>query len=361
VLLGSDGRFLDHETGPRHPERPARLAAVLRGIAAAGIDEAVLPFAPRPATRAELELVHPGEYLDALASFCARGGGAIDADTRAGPSSWEVAVQAAGAGPDAIERLDRGEGEAAFLAVRPPGHHALPGQAMGFCLLNNIAVAAAVLARRGERVLIVDWDVHHGNGTQAVFWSDARVAYVSAHQHPLYPGTGLMDERGDGPGRGTNVNVPVPPGTTGDAYRALVDEIVVPLAERFQPTWVLASAGFDAHRADPLANLSLSAGDFADLAQRVLGLAPPGRRMAFLEGGYDLGALAASAGACLAAMAGAGYRPEPATSGPIGRESVARAARLLQTEQAEQNEPVEAGQPPLRSAPGRVDGTGTGR
>jgi acetoin utilization deacetylase AcuC-like enzyme len=349
VLLGSDSRFLDHDTGPRHPECPARLAAVLRGIAAAGLDQGVVPFAPRPATRRELELVHPAEHLDALAAFCSRGGGAIDADTRAGVASWDVAVRAAGAGPDAIERLDRGEGEAAFLALRPPGHHATARQAMGFCILNNIAVAAAVLAERGERVLIVDWDVHHGNGTQAVVWADARVAYVSVHQSPLYPGTGLVEESGEGPGAGTTVNVPVPPGTTGDAFRAAVDDVVAPLAEQFRPTWVLASAGFDAHRADPLADLALSSGDFADLAQRVMALAPPGRRLAFLEGGYDLAALAASAGACVAAMAGVAYRPEPATSGATGRDSVETAARLVR-ERAR-----------LRSAPGPVDGTGTGR
>jgi acetoin utilization deacetylase AcuC-like enzyme len=200
---------------------------------------------------------------------------------------------------------------------------------MGFCLLNNIAVTAAVLAERGERVLIADWDVHHGNGTQAAFWRDGRVAYVSLHQSPLYPGTGRAEEVGEGPGAGTNLNIPVPPGTTGDAYRAAVDDVIVPLAEWFRPTWVLVSAGFDGHRADPLANLALSAGDFADLAERILALAPPGRRMAFLEGGYDLGALAASAGACVAAMAGVAYRPEAATSGPIGRQSVEAAARMV--------------------------------
>ena len=332
VLLGSHSRFLDHDTGPRHPERPGRLAAVLRGIAAAGLDEAVVPFAPRPATRGELELVHPAEHLDALAGFIARGGGAIDPDTRAGPASWEVAVRAAGAGPDAIERLDRGEGEAAFLAVRPPGHHATPEQAMGFCLLNNIAIAASVLAERGERVLIVDWDV----------------AYVSVHQSPLYPGTGRPEEVGEGPGEGATVNIPVPPGTTGDAFRAAADSVVAPLAEWLRPTWVLASAGFDAHRADPLAGLALSSGDFADLAEQVLGLAPPGHRLAFLEGGYDLDALAASAGACVASMAGVRHRPEAATSGPLGRDRVEAAAERMRRIRE------------LRSAPGRVDDRGTG-
>jgi len=329
VLLGSDSRFLDHDTGPRHPERPARLAAVLRGIASAGVEEAIVSFAPRPATRRELELVHPPEHLDTLADFCAAGGGAIDADTRAGPASYEVAVLAAGAGPDAVERLDRGEGEAAFLAVRPPGHHASAGRAMGFCLLNNIAITAAVLVERGERVLIADWDVHHGNGTQDVFWADPRVLYISLHQFPLYPGTGRPEETGEGPGEGANLNVALPPGTAGDAYRAAVAEVVVPAAERFGPTWVLVSAGFDGHRDDPLADMALSAGDYADLAGPVLALAPPGCRLAFLEGGYDLDALSRSAGACVASMAGVDYRPEAPTSGGVGLEAVEAAARLV--------------------------------
>ena len=311
VLLGSDSRFLDHDAGPRHPERPARLAAVLRGIASAGVEEAIVSFAPRPATRRELELVHPPEHLDTLADFCAAGGGAIDADTRAGPASYEVAVLAAGAGPDAVERLDRGEGEAAFLAVRPPGHHASARRAMGFCLLNNIAITAAVLVERGERVLIADWDVHHGNGTQDVFWADPRVLYISLHQFPLYPGTGRPEETGEGPGEGANLNVALPPGTAGDAYRAAVAEVVVPAAERFGPTWVLVSAGFDGHRDDPLADMAL------------------GKVHVGEQAGRDLDALARSAGACVASMAGVDYRPEAPTSGEVGREAVEAAARLV--------------------------------
>jgi acetoin utilization deacetylase AcuC-like enzyme len=194
---------------------------------------------------------------------------------------------------------------------------------MGFCLINNVAVAAAALADRGERVLIVDWDAHHGNGTQDVFYADDRVFYVSMHQYPWYPGTGRIDETGVGEGEGTTVNLPFPAGTGGDAYRAAIDEVIVPIAERFQPTWLVASAGFDGHRADPLAGLGLTAGDFADVTARVMALVPAGRRLAFLEGGYDLQALAASAGACVAALAGVEYRPEAATSGGPGFEVVA--------------------------------------
>jgi acetoin utilization deacetylase AcuC-like enzyme len=327
VLLYTDPRFHDHDTGPGHPERPARLDAVLAGIAAAGVDDAVVRAVPRPARREELARIHPDAYLDAIEAFCAEGGGHIDADTSASPASWDAAVLAAGAGLAAVEALDRGEADAAFLAVRPPGHHATPRRPMGFCLLNNVAVTAAALADRGERVLVLDWDAHHGNGTQDAFYGDARVLYVSLHQFPLYPGTGRLEETGAGAGAGCTVNFPLPPGTTGDAYLAAFDEVIAPAVEGFAPTWVLVSAGFDGHRADPLTDLGLTAGDFADLTERVAATVPAGRRLAFLEGGYDLEALAASAGACVAALAGASYRPERSTAGGPGR-SVVDAVRL---------------------------------
>jgi acetoin utilization deacetylase AcuC-like enzyme len=334
VLLLTDPHFLDHDTGSWHPERPARLDAVLAGAEGADLGEALVPMAPRPATRAELEAVHPAAHLDALERFCRAGGGHIDADTVAGPASWEAAVLAAGAGPTAIERLDAGQADAAFCAVRPPGHHARPTQAMGFCLLNNVAVAAAALADRGERVLIVDWDAHHGNGTQEVFWDDDRVTYVSLHEWApgFFPGTGGLAEN-----RATTVNVPFPAGTTGDAYRAALDELVVPLAESFRPTWVILSAGFDGHRDDPLTDLGLSAGDFADLTARVIELVPAGRRVAFLEGGYDLRALAGGAAACIAALAGTRVVPEPPTSGEAGRHTVDKVRQLRVERQLAEN------------------------
>jgi acetoin utilization deacetylase AcuC-like enzyme len=328
VLIETHPQFLCHDTGPHHPERPARLDAVLAGVHAAGVSDALIEVSPKPAPRAALERVHPAALLDSLEDFCRTGGGAVDADTQAGPGSWDAAVLAAGAGLDAVARLDAGEADAAFLAVRPPGHHATSGRPMGFCLVNNVAVTAAALADRGERVLIVDWDAHHGNGTQDVFYDDSRVVYVSMHQWPLYPGTGRLEETGAGAGLGATVNLPFPPGTTGDAYRLAVDEVVVPLAETMKPTWVLLSAGFDGHRADPLTHLGLTSGDFADLTRRIVELVPAGRRIAFLEGGYDLDALAASAGACVAGLAGETWRPEPASGAGPGREVVEAAVKL---------------------------------
>jgi len=322
VVVETHPAYLAHDTGPGHPERPARLDAVLAGLEAAGVPDALVWAEPRRATRAELERVHPAAHLDELEAFCAAGGGRIDADTTAGATSWDAALLAAGAGLDAVERLERGDGSAAFCVVRPPGHHATPERAMGFCLLNNVAVAAAALADRGERVLVYDWDAHHGNGTQDAFYADQRVLYISAHQWPLYPGTGALDETGRGPGAGYTINLPFPPGTTGDVYLAAFDEVVAPAVDRFDPTWVIVSAGFDAHRADPLTGLNLTAGDFADLTDRLVAVAPPGRLVAFLEGGYDLQALALSAGAFVAGLAGLAFRPEPPTSGGPGRPVV---------------------------------------
>lgn len=330
LLVATDPRFADHDPGRGHPERPARLDAVLRGVEAADRD-AVRILEPRRATPDELERVHTLEYLERLETFCTRGGGPLDPDTSVSPESYDVALLAAGAGLAAVDALERGEGDAAFCAVRPPGHHAVPSRAMGFCLLNNVAVTAAALRDRGRRVLVVDWDAHHGNGTQDVFWSDPRVCYVSMHEWPLYPGTGRLDEVGAGPGTGATVNFPFPPGATGDVYLAAVDEVVAPLAARFDPDWLLISAGYDAHRADPLTGLGLSAGDYADLTARLMALVPPRRTVAFLEGGYDLDALRDSVAATVSALLGTPARPEPPTAGGPGRPVVRAAADLHET------------------------------
>jgi acetoin utilization deacetylase AcuC-like enzyme len=328
VLLVTHERYLDHDVGRGHPERPERLRSVLAGIDGAGLGEAVTPVAPRAATAGELTRVHDPALVALVERTSAEGGGWLDGDTATVEASFDAARLAAGAGMTAVEALDAGTAHSAFCAVRPPGHHATPSRAMGFCLFNNVAVTAAALADRGERVLIVDYDAHHGNGTQDVFWADGRVAYASFHQYPLYPGTGGLREVGAGAGRGTTINLPLPAGATGDAFQAGVDEVLAPFAATFEPTWVLISAGFDAHRADPITDLGLSAGDYADLTASLIALVPAGRRIAFLEGGYDLEALAASAAACVGALVGERIVPEPPTAGGPGRDVITAAALI---------------------------------
>lgn len=322
VLLLTHERYLEHVASRHHPESPDRLRAVLAGVDAAGLGDDLIREVPRAATAEELGRVHDAALVDAIAAASAAGGGWLDGDTAANAASYDAALLAAGAGLSAVEALDAGRATSAFCAVRPPGHHATRQRAMGFCLFNNVAITAAALRDRGERVLIVDYDAHHGNGTQETFWADGEVAYVSLHQYPLYPGSGALREVGTGAGQGTTLNLPLPAGATGDVYRAALDEVIAPFAESFEPTWLLLSAGFDAHRADPLTDMGLSVGDFADLTAELLHLVPPSRTVAFLEGGYDLAALSACAASCVGAMAGERITSEAPTSGGPGREAV---------------------------------------
>jgi acetoin utilization deacetylase AcuC-like enzyme len=278
-------------------------------IADLGSDLVVLPR--REATRAELERVHPADHLDALERVCARGGH-FDADTPASDRTWPAALTAAGAGLAAIDALADGHAAGAFLAIRPPGHHARPAQAMGFCLLNNVAVAAAELRARGERVAIVDIDAHHGNGTQEIFYGDPDVLYVSFHEWPLYPGTGPAEDVGSGPGEGFTVNVPVPGGSGDATWCSVVEHALVPL-------------GFDAHEDDPLAGCAVTDAGFAAMAGSARRLAealgvPLG---VVLEGGYDLGALARSLVASLGVLAA---DAAPAAPAELAVDPHARAA-----------------------------------
>jgi acetoin utilization deacetylase AcuC-like enzyme len=290
--------FRAHDPGP-HPERPARYDAVLRALAALG-DAVRLAEAPAAGDE-ELARVHDPRFLAALRALCARGGGAIDPDTVANGPTCDAVEHAAGAAVAAVDGALAGEHRVAFCAGRPPGHHAERARAMGFCFVNHVAVAAAHARALGaERVAILDWDAHHGNGTQAIFYDDPDVLYVSLHQWPFYPGTGARDERGAGAGEGATVNVPLPAGTTEREFLAAFREVALPAVRRFAPDLLLVSAGFDAHRADPLTDLGVTEGGFAEMSRALAEV--DASQVYVLEGGYDLAALEASVAATLGAL-----------------------------------------------------------
>jgi len=303
-----DEVFLAHDTG-EHPECAARLVRTLAVLQETGLLDGLEVLSPRPAPREWIETVHRPAYVRAVESLCATGGGAFDLDTPVSARSFEAALAAAGAGLLAVDLLCASPARPSFALVRPPGHHAEPAEALGFCLFNNIAIATHYALRRhgAERVLIVDYDVHHGNGTQHAFYEDGRVLYFSVHQWPLYPGSGTPEETGVGAGEGRIINVPLPHGTGDEGYLEVFGRVLVPAARRFQPDLILVSAGYDAHWRDPLANMSLSVAGYAALATVVKGLAAElcqGRLAFFLEGGYDLDALAYGVAATLDVLLG---------------------------------------------------------
>ena len=300
--------YLAHQTSPGHPERPERLTAIVRRLGETGLLARLVSIAPRPAEREWLTTVHAPEYVDRIARACREGAGHIDTpDVAVSAGSYGAAVQAAGGVLAAVDAVVEGKVRNAFCAVRPPGHHALRDKAMGFCLFNNVAIAARYVQKRHRlaRVLIVDWDVHHGNGTQAMFYADPTVLYFGVHQSPFYPGTGSADEKGEGPGLGATVNVPLPAGSGDREFRRAFEESLEPAARSFRPDFVLISAGFDAHEDDTLGGMKVSTEGFADLTRIVKRLAASsakGRIVSVLEGGYNLDALAASAEAHLRAL-----------------------------------------------------------
>jgi acetoin utilization deacetylase AcuC-like enzyme len=325
--------WLRHESSlahdiPGHPERPDRIRALEAAMARNDWFGSVRVEAPE-VDRALLESIHPGRYVLAIEELCLSGGGFLDADTAAVPETFEAAMRAAGGAVALVDGLLEGTANVGVSALRPPGHHAEPQRAMGFCFFGNVAAAArrATGAHGLERVLILDWDVHHGNGTEAIFAADSDVLFVSIHEWPLYPGTGPASFAGVGAGEGYTVNLPVPGGSGDAVYRSLVAHVVAPLMAEWEPQLVLVSAGFDAHSADPLASCTVTEAGFAGMTASLRAAcdavgAPLG---IVLEGGYDLGALAGSMEAVMTVLVD-GSTPDPGAveRHPLAADAVAR-------------------------------------
>jgi len=297
--------YLRHKTGPGHPEHPGRLTAIVERLKKTGLSDRLVPLDPASAAERWLTTCHTPEYVARVAGGCRDGIRHIDTpDCPVCPDSYDAAVQAVGGVLAAVDAVMQGKVRNAFCAVRPPGHHALKAKAMGFCLLNNVAIAARYIQQKHRlaKVLVVDWDVHHGNGTQAMTYADPTVLYFGIHQYPFYPGTGAADEKGEGKGLGYTVNVPLPAGCGDREYQKAFDEVLAPAARNFGPDVVLISAGFDAHADDPLGGMKVTAKGFADLTRvvkRIAATSARGRIVSVLEGGYDLDGLARSVDAHL--------------------------------------------------------------
>ena len=318
VGLVYDPIYLEHDTG-QHVENASRLRQVMSHLEESHLSEQLVSLSPQPASVGQLAMVHAEEHISRIRNQAQRGGGWLDGDTVMSPASYEVALYAAGGAIKAVEAVMNKEVDSAFALVRPPGHHATCWQAMGFCLFNNIAIAAKhALANLGvKRLLIADFDVHHGNGTQEAFYTDPSVLYFSTHQYPFYPGTGSIEEDGAGEGKGATVNMPLPGWCGDEEYLRVFEQVLVPLARRFKPQLILVSAGFDAHWADNISLMQVSVSGYARMAEIFKGLAAElcGGRLVFaLEGGYYLPALAASIRATLDVLLG-----NPATADPLGQ------------------------------------------
>lgn len=320
-----DPIYLQHDTG-QHVENANRLGAIISHLDRTGLKQQLTPIKPRAAAIGELSLVHNEHYISYIRDVAQKGGGWLDADTVMSSNSYEAALWAAGGVIRATEAVIKGEVDSAFALVRPPGHHATCERAMGFCLFNNVAIAAkcALTNYQLERILIVDFDVHHGNGTQAAFYDNPRVLYISTHQYPFYPGTGSIEETGSGMAEGTTINIPLPAGSGDSEYLEVFQQIIVPAAIRFKPQLVLVSAGYDAHWADELALMQVTVAGFAQMVKIIKGLGDElcdGRLVFSLEGGYNLRALAASVKASLDITLGNTVIENPLGQSPPGREA----------------------------------------
>ena len=332
VILIHSERFAEHQTPPGHPERPER-AEAMDAVASRWRSRGLEIVAPRAATTEQLARVHADEHVRRMAQLAGKAA-ALDPDTYTSPETHEVALLAAGAVVDGVERVMAATGHAAAALVRPPGHHAERNRAMGFCLFNNAAVGAAHALTLGARkVAIVDYDVHHGNGTQHIFERDPNVLYVSLHQFPYYPGTGAADETGLGSGRGFTVNLPLEAGAVDEDYRTAFAEVVVPVVRQFAPDLVVVSAGFDAHERDPLGGMRVTTPAFGAMTRELKALADEccrGRMVAVVEGGYDLSALAGSLDAAIEALNGAAAPwPESGIASSRGQDGVEAARAAL--------------------------------
>ncbi len=290
--------YLKHDTG-QHVENAGRLEAIIAHLEQTRLKEQLTAIEPRAASIEELLLVHHKQHISQIQDVAQKGGGWLDADTVMSPDSYDAALYAAGGTMSATEAVMNGEVNSAFALVRPPGHHATPTRAMGFCLFNNAAIAAEYARSKYklEHILIIDFDVHHGNGTQETFYDNPQVLYISTHEYPFYPGTGSIDETGSGAARGTTLNIPLPGGCGDAEYLQTFEQIVAPATRRFAPQLILVSAGYDAHRDDELSLMQVSVAGFAQMVKVIKGLADElcnGRLVVTLEGGYNLNALAAS-------------------------------------------------------------------
>lgn len=308
LIVASHPSSLQHDTSRNHPERPQRVGAVLAGLEDSSLE--VHKILSPEVERRDLERVHDSHYVEMLQAFCSMGGGALDMDTIVSAESWSAALTSAGGVIATIEELSDRTGAVGFVVARPPGHHALRDRAMGFCMFNNVVVANGWLRSRGNRVAILDWDVHHGNGTEAMVRDDSDVLYVSLHQSPFYPFEGVPAALDREP-TGTVLNIPLAKGTAGDVYREAWSSIVLPALERFDADWVLVSAGYDAHHLDHLAGLRLIGDDYGWLAGELARTFPVERTVYVLEGGYDLDALRESARATVLGAAGAFQAADP--------------------------------------------------
>ena len=308
VGLIHDPIYLKHDTG-QHVENAGRLEDSILHLKQSGLMEQLTLVKPRAASNEEIALVHPRRHIARIQEVAKMGGGWLDADTVMSSDSHQVALYAAGGAITATEAVINGEVGSAFALVRPPGHHATPEQAMGFCLFNNIAIAAEYTMEKHnlERVMIIDFDVHHGNGTQAVFYENPKVLYTSTHEFPFYPGTGSVAETGSGAGKGTTVNIPLPAGCADTEYSLVFEQIITPVAKRFKPQLILVSAGYDLHWADPIALMQMTVTGLARIVGIIKGLADElceGRLVFSLEGGYNLAALATSIKATMNVLLG---------------------------------------------------------